>query len=103
MTLNTKKKGKYSLRRVAREAGIHPSYLSLIENGKQAPPSEETTVRLAGILGEDPDVLLGLGGKVASDLRKVITSRPALVAGLVRGLANLPDEVILRLRDNLQR
>ena len=102
LSLNGQKPGRYSLRRVSREAGINPSYLSLIENGKQAPPGEETTVRLAGILREDPDALLALGGKVASDLQKIITSRPTILANLLRALETQPDEAILRITEDLQ-
>ncbi|MBL47701.1 MAG: transcriptional regulator [Roseibacillus sp.] len=103
IALNLEKPGHYSLRRVARESGITPSYLSLVENGKQAPPGEETTVRLARILGEDPDLLLSLGGKVATDLQQIIIARPTLFAGLLRALEHHPDEAILPLADDLRK
>ena len=47
------------------EIGGEPAYLSKIERGDVGPPSEATTIRLAQELGEDPDVLLALGGKVS--------------------------------------
>ena len=102
VTLNTQNPGDYSLRRVARQAGITPAYLSLIETGKQAPPGEKTTVRLARILREDPDVLLSLGGKVATDLQNIITRRPKLLAQLLRALENQPDEVLLELSNRVR-
>jgi transcriptional regulator with XRE-family HTH domain len=37
----------YSIRRVAKRMGIQPSYLSKVERGEVAPPSEETTRKLA--------------------------------------------------------
>lgn len=95
--LNAEKPGHYSLRKVATMVGINPSYLSLIENGKQAPPGEETTIRLAEILGEDPDVLLALAGKVSSELQAIIAKRPKLFADLLRSLKNEPDHAILHL------
>ena len=63
---------RFSLRQVAMRIGIEPAYLSKIERGEVSPPSEATTVRLAHELGEDPDVLLALAGKVSGDLQNII-------------------------------
>ncbi len=73
---NDQNLGRYSLRKVAAMAGINPSYLSLIENGKQAPP----------------DGLLALGGKVSPELQAIIGKRPKLFADPPRSLKNDPDE-----------
>lgn len=88
---------RYSLRQVAGRVGIQPSYLSRIERGLEAPPGEDTLVRLAEELGEDPDVMLAMAGKVSSDLQEVIRSRPRLFASLIRDLKQMPDEAVLRL------
>ena len=88
---------RFSLRQVARRIGIEPSYLSKIERGQVAPPSEATTVRLARELGEDPDVLLAMAGKVSGDLQEIIRKRPALFAELIRQLKEAPDHAILRI------
>jgi len=53
---------RFSLRQVAHRIGVEPAYLSKIERGVVAPPSEATTVRLAKELDEDPDVFLALAG-----------------------------------------
>ena len=87
----------YSLRQVAQRVGIEPAYLSKIERGEFAPPSEATTVKLAKELGEDPDVLLAMAGKVSSDLQDVIRKRPALFAELIRQLKEMPDHAVVRL------
>ena len=88
---------RYSLRQVARRIGIEPAYLSKIERGEAAPPSEAATVRLAEDLGEDPDVLLALAGKVSGDLRDIIRKRPRLFAELIRQLKDAPDHAVLRV------
>ncbi len=88
---------RYSVRQVAGRVGIEPAYLSKIERGEVAPPSETTTVRLARELGEDPDVMLALAGKVSADLQTVIRKRPRLFADLIRQLKEAPDEVVLRV------
>ena len=60
-------------------------------------PGEKTTLRLAEILGEDPDVLLALGGKVSPELQAIIGKRPKRFADLLRSLKNEPDHAILHL------
>lgn len=88
---------RYSLRQVARRVGVEPAYLSKIERGAAAPPSEETAVRLAGELGEDPDVFLALAGKVSRELQEIVRRRPRLFAALIRQLKEAPDHAILRV------
>jgi HTH-type transcriptional regulator, competence development regulator len=88
---------RYSLRRIAASIEVEPSYLSKIERGEQPPPSERTVLALARELGEDPDVLLALAGKVSTDLQAIIRKRPQLFAQLIRELKDLPDHAVLRL------
>lgn len=88
---------RYSVRQVAGRIGIEPAYLSKIERGDVAPPSEATTVKLARELGEDPDVMLALAGKVSADLQSIIRKRPRLFAELIRQLKEAPDEAVLRV------
>ncbi len=88
---------RYSVRQVARRVGIEPAYLSKIERGDVAPPSEVTTVRLARELDQDPDVMLALAGKVSADLQEIIRKRPRLFADLIRQLKEAPDEAVLRV------
>jgi transcriptional regulator with XRE-family HTH domain len=88
---------RYSVRQVAARIGVQPSYLSKVERGDVGPPSETTIVRLAEELGEDPDVMLALAGKVSSDLLEVIRKRPRLFAELIRELKDMPDQAVLRL------
>ena len=88
---------RFSLRQVAQRIGVEPAYLSKIERGEVPPPSEATTVKLAKELGEDPDVLLAMAGKVSSDLQEVIRKRPKLFAELIRELKKAPDEAIFKV------
>jgi transcriptional regulator with XRE-family HTH domain len=87
----------YSVRQVARRVGLEPSYLSKIERGEQAPPSEGKIRELALDLKEDPDLLLALAGKVSGDLQEIIRKRPVLFAELIRELKSMPDHSVLRL------
>jgi HTH-type transcriptional regulator, competence development regulator len=92
------KKGEtLSLRLFARELGIEPAYLSKIERGIFPPPSEEVILKIAARLGENPDRLLALAGKVASDIKAVILRRPELVGGLLRELDKEGDSAVQHL------
>lgn len=86
-----------SVRGVAARIEVEPSYLSKVERGEVAPPSESKIIALAGVLGEDADVLLAMAGKVSSDLQQVILRRPVEFAQLLRQLEEAPDHALLRV------
>jgi len=88
---------EYSVRKVAGRIGIQPSYVSKVERCEVPPPSEATILRWAEVLGEDPDILLALAGKVSADLRAVIVKRPKLFAQLIRELKDAPEHALLRV------
>ncbi len=88
---------KYSLRQVALRVGIEPAYLSKVERGDVAPPGEQTIIKLAKDLNENPDVLLALAGKVSSDLQEIIWKRPQMFAELLRDLKEAPDHAVLHI------
>lgn len=87
----------YSLRQLALRVRLEPSYLSKIERGEQSYLSEEKIVALAGELGEDPDLLLALNGKISSDVQAIIRKRPQLFAQLIRELKNTPDQAVAKM------
>lgn len=89
--------GSFSLRQVAVRCGITPAYLSRVERGEVTPPGEETLVKLSRDLGEDPDVMLAMAGKISADLRAVILARPQLFAELIREMKQMPDNSVLRI------
>lgn len=91
------KDARYSQRQVALRIGVQPAYLSKVERGEVAPPSEATIVRLAEDIKEDADILLAMAGKVSSDLQAVIRRRPKLFAELLRELRKAPDQAVLRI------
>ena len=88
---------RFSLRQVAQRIDVQPAYLSEVERGNVAPPSEATIRRLAKDLGEDSDVLLALAGKVSKDLQEVIRRRPKLFGELLRSLRAAPNHAVLRV------
>lgn len=88
---------RFSVRQVAQRIGVEPAYLSKIERGDVAPPSEAKIQALAEELSKDPDLLLAMAGKVSSDLQEIIRKRPQLFADLIRQLKSTPDHAILRI------
>ena len=89
---------RYTLRQVAGHIGVEPSYLSKIERGETSAYLTEKKIRsLAEYLDEDPDVLLGLSGKISQDIQEIIRKRPELFAQLIRELKKLPKDAVLRI------
>lgn len=83
-----------SLRKFADKVGISPTYLSKIERDEFPPPGEETVKKFAEALGQDPDELLALAGKVSSDLPAIIQQRPRELASFLRTASDLsPDDL----------
>jgi len=76
----------YSVRKMAGRIGVEPSYLSKIERGVEAPPSERTIVLIAKELDLDPDKLLARAGKIPSDVKAAVVEEPDLMPKLVRKL-----------------
>lgn len=97
LEMQTREGHAFSLRQLARRIGVEPSYLSKIERGLEPRPSEQTTRALALELGEDPDVLLAMAGKVSGDLQQIIRKRPQIFSQLIRELKDMPDHAVLRL------
>jgi transcriptional regulator with XRE-family HTH domain len=58
-----------TLRSLAKEAGISPALLSLIERNKHQ-PYKELVVRLAGLLNADADYLCALVGRITPAAEK---------------------------------
>src|SRR5947209_17197392 len=82
------------LREMAKNIGVSPTYLSKIERGDFDPPAEDKVRKIAEIIGHDPDELLALAGRVASDLTDIIRQRPRELADFLRTSKGLSAEEI---------
>ncbi len=87
----------YSLRRFAARVGMSPTYLSKVERGDLPPPGEEKIKTIAKELGQDPDELLALAGKVASDIPAIIRQKPAQMARLIRRMRGMKEEQLEKI------
>jgi HTH-type transcriptional regulator, competence development regulator len=63
-------------RDVAEVVHVSRAFLSQVESGYDAPPSEAKLRELAEVLGGDPDKLLALAGKLPTDLHDALVTRP---------------------------
>lgn len=94
---HARRDNSFTVRGLARKIGVQPCYISQVERGKSSPPSEARIIAIAHALGEDPDVLLALAGKVSTELQAVIRKRPKLFGQLIRQLKDAPDHAVLRV------
>lgn len=79
---------EYSIRKVAQRIGIHHSYLSKIERGEPASLSEKRVMALAEDLGDDPDLLMAMSGRVSEDVRRAVFEDPDRVVELLKEIKN---------------
>lgn len=87
----------YNQRTLADKVGIDFTYLSKIETGKMAPPSQDTIKKIAAALEADGDELLILANKVPDDVKDVITESTEMPAFL-RQMRDLDAEEMERLK-----
>lgn len=92
-----------SLREVAKGIGRTHAYVAQIESGKFPPPADEVILALAKELGEDPDVLMVVAGRVPNGLIEIIQEHPFEFARLIRQLKGASkddlDKVARKVRD----
>ena len=91
------------LREMAKMISVSPTYLSKIERDEFPPPAEDKVRKIAEIIGRDPDELLALAGRVATDLSDIIKRHPVELAALLRTTKGLTTEDIARLARNAQK
>lgn len=92
-----------SLRAIAGQMDITPSYLSDIENDRRV-PAEDVLSRLAGLLSLDADDLMAQAGRFGEQAEKFARQRPVAVK-LFRRLASVspPDNAMQKMIDEIER
>lgn len=75
---------RFSLRQFAEAVGISATFLSKVETGEFDPPAADKVKRMAELLGEDPDELLALAGRVDPELPEIIREQPKAMADFLR-------------------
>jgi len=72
------------LRKFASIVGLSPTFISKMEVNEFAPPKEDNIIKIAEALNVDKDMLLGMAGKVATDVQQRIQTNPELFATFLR-------------------
>ncbi len=93
----------FGLRQFAKTIGLSPTYLSKIERDEFGPPAEDKVVTIAKLLDLDPDEMLALAGKVASDVQDLIRRHPQEMASFLRSTKGWSAEEMSRLAKNAAR
>ncbi len=75
---------EYSIRKVAKRIGIHHSYLSKIERGEPATLSEKRMMALADELGDDPELLMAMCGKISEGIRRAVFEDPVWAVKILK-------------------
>jgi HTH-type transcriptional regulator, competence development regulator len=90
-----------SLRKFAKRFKGKPTaaYLSRVERDEVPPPSDEVVLELARELGEDPDVLMVMAGRIPVGLAEIIQEHPFEFAEIIRKLKGASKEKLRKVRD----
>jgi transcriptional regulator with XRE-family HTH domain len=91
-----KRRGK-SLRQLAEQVGVTHAYIAQLESGSRASPKDSVVIALANELGEDPDVLLVIAGRIPDGLVTIIQEHPFEFAEILRRLKGAPKEKLDRV------
>jgi transcriptional regulator with XRE-family HTH domain len=94
---------KIGLRKFAQMVGMSPTYLSKVERGEFNPPIEEKVRAIAEALGQDPDELLALAGRVSSDLAGIIQRHPRQMADFLRMANGMTEKERQRILEDMRR
>jgi transcriptional regulator with XRE-family HTH domain len=94
---------KITLRTFAATVEMSPTYLSKVERGEFPPPAEKKIVAIAKQLNLNPDELLGLAGRVASDVTQIIQKQPSELANFLRAAGGLPKGELERIVHELRK
>jgi HTH-type transcriptional regulator, competence development regulator len=98
-----RKAREIGLREMAKMIEVSPTYLSKVERDEFPPPAEDKVRKIAEIINRDPDELLALAGRVASELTDIIRERPREMADFLRAARGLTAEEMARLARQAQR
>ncbi len=83
-----KKSPEFSIRKVSKRIGIHHSYLSKIERGEPASLCESRMSSLAEELGENPELLMAMCGKISEEVRRAVFENPERAVKLLDQIKN---------------
>lgn len=94
----------WGLRGLAEQAGISPTYLSVLErDDTKTPPSEKVVFQLAELLGYDKQELLAFSGRVPAKVEKIILKHPREVIRLILAVKNMSPQDITKETNRIEK
>lgn len=93
----------FSLRKFAELVGVSPTYLSHVEQGNADPPTADRVKKMAELLGENADEMIGLAGRMPEDLPEIIQRQPTEMPELLREASGLTAEQLRTLTEQIRR
>src|SRR5438105_5950793 len=92
-----------TLRQCAARIGVSPTYLSRVETGDLAPPTEGKIRAIAAVLAADEAELLAHAERVPSDALVAFQAHPKLMATFLRSAPALTAVEFARLTNQAER
>lgn len=93
---------EFSLRKMAGRLGVESSYLSRIERGATATPSDKLMALISKELNVSEQYLYALGGRIPPSFAKLIQTMPETMVPLLQFMENAPKEALQRLVQKLR-
>lgn len=91
-----------SLRSLADQLGVSPTYLSQVEQCNVPSPTADRIQHMAKLLNTNPDPLLALAGRIPEELSELIHRHPIALPRLIRLVADWESEEIDSLVGRLE-
>jgi HTH-type transcriptional regulator, competence development regulator len=96
-----------TLRRFAEMLNVSPTYVSQFEQGEGSPLAPARLAEIAKLLGENPDELIALAGRVPNDISEMIAGdlkkNPQEMATFLREASGLTPEQLKKLTDQARK
>lgn len=92
-----------TLRDFAKQVGVSPTYISMVEQNDAAPPTAERVRKMARVLGEDEDDFVALAGRVSDEMEEAIKKAPAEMASFLRSVSGLSPEQLRKLTERAKK
>jgi transcriptional regulator with XRE-family HTH domain len=94
-----------TLRKLAEMLGVSATFLSKVERNELTPPSEDNVKKLAHLLDENADFLLGLAGKIDGEIKQdvlnLMMEKPELMPTFFRKARQLSDAQLEQILENI--
>ncbi len=90
---------EFSLRKFAKAVGISPTYLSKVETDEFDPPKAENVIKIAELLGIDPNMLLAKAERIDPELKRIVMEKQVELADFLRTFDGMSSEQLRKMTE----